>query len=61
MLAAGNGHAQVVEKLINVGVDVNAENNDGNTALKVAKNKRNKNREIIKMLRQATDAWWKLF
>ena len=32
----------------------------GETALKLAKKNRNKNREIIRMLRQATDAWWKI-
>ncbi len=52
MRAAENGNAKIVERLIYFGANVSIKNNDGQTALDLAK--LSKNKEVIKILEQAT-------
>ena len=50
MIAAGNGHEEVVKLLLEKGADINAENRDGKNALMFAAENRHK--EIVELIKR---------
>ena len=51
MLASQEGYVEIVQLLIENGTNLNVKNNDGKTAMNIAKT--NKRKEIFKILKKA--------